>query len=141
MNILLTGASGQLGQELQRLCPSRIDCLAVGRGELDITDRTGVLERVGELQPQVIINSAAYTAVDGAEAKPDLAVDHGSHEGGCLCGAVRYRAINADTKTVALTTSCFWFRAASATSATSATAVGVTWMAVTNPATEKPATR
>jgi dTDP-4-dehydrorhamnose reductase len=75
MKVLIVGAKGQLGQELQRLCPSRVECLAVGRGELDITSRTGVLDRIGELQPQVIINSAAYTAVDGAEAKPDLALE------------------------------------------------------------------
>ena len=75
MKVLIVGAQGQLGKELQQLCPSRIECLPLGRGELDITNRAGVLERVGELQPQVIINSAAYTAVDGAEAKPDLAVE------------------------------------------------------------------
>ncbi|MCZ6829138.1 MAG: dTDP-4-dehydrorhamnose reductase [Gammaproteobacteria bacterium] len=75
MKVLIAGAQGQLGQELQRLCPSRIDCLPVGRAELDITSRAGVLECVRELQPQVIINTAAYTAVDGAEAKPDLAVE------------------------------------------------------------------
>jgi dTDP-4-dehydrorhamnose reductase len=75
MKVLIVGAQGQLGQELQRLCPPRIECLSVGRAELDITSRAGVLERVADVQPEVIINSAAYTAVDGAEANPDLAVE------------------------------------------------------------------
>jgi dTDP-4-dehydrorhamnose reductase len=75
MKVLITGAHGQLGQELQRLCPPGIDCLPLGRPELDITSKAGVHQCLGDLQPQVVINCAAYTAVDGAETKPDLALE------------------------------------------------------------------
>jgi dTDP-4-dehydrorhamnose reductase len=75
MKVLITGAEGQLGREVQRLCPADITCLPVGREQLDITSKVGVLECVGDAQVQLIINCAAYTAVDGAESKPDLAVE------------------------------------------------------------------
>ena len=75
MKVLITGAQGQLGKELQRLCPAHAECLPLGRAELDITGKAAVLECVSDLQPQLIINAAGYTAVDGAEAKPDLAVE------------------------------------------------------------------
>ena len=75
MKVLITGAQGQLGRELQGLCPTGVDCLPLGRAELDITSKPEVMERLSEVQPQVIINCAAYTAVDGAETKPDLAVE------------------------------------------------------------------
>ena len=68
---LIVGANGQLGQELM----SRLGDKAKGvdRDVLDITDAEAVKKMVGELKPEVIINCAAYTAVDKAEADVDLA--------------------------------------------------------------------
>lgn len=75
MKILLTGAEGQVGKACQKLwqdLPSHLcslcgDVLAVGRDELDITVRTQVLDYVQQERPNVVINCAAYTAVDKAE--------------------------------------------------------------------------
>lgn len=72
--ILITGADGQLGYELQRTVLSGYECIATDRNTLDITDAYVVKEFVGEHQPDVIINSAAYTAVDKAEEETELAI-------------------------------------------------------------------
>ena len=74
MKVLLVGAGGQLGEELKLACPADIDLVAVGHRELDIRQRDEVLSFTEQCAPAVIINAAAYTAVDGAESKPDLAV-------------------------------------------------------------------
>ena len=72
--VLITGADGQLGYELQRTVLSGYECIATDRNTLDITDAYVVKEFVGEHQPDVIINSAAYTAVDKAEEETELAI-------------------------------------------------------------------
>jgi len=66
--ILLTGANGQLGWELQRARPDNVELIALGREALDISDADAVAQRVAELKPDWIINAAAYTAVDKAES-------------------------------------------------------------------------
>ena len=66
--ILLTGANGQLGWELQRARPDTVELIALGREALDISDADAVAQRVAELKPDWIINAAAYTAVDKAES-------------------------------------------------------------------------
>lgn len=66
--ILVTGANGQLGQELQRAKPQGVELIAFGRQALDISDRSAVSHQVGEIRPDWIINAAAYTAVDKAES-------------------------------------------------------------------------
>lgn len=71
--ILLTGARGQLGWELQRTCPSSIELHAFDRAGLDLTQPEQVMDTVRAIQPQWIINAAAYTAVDKAESEPQLA--------------------------------------------------------------------
>lgn len=66
--IVLLGASGQLGQSLQdHFKALNKDVLALGRDALDISDETALRKKLGELAPDVIINAAAYTAVDQAE--------------------------------------------------------------------------
>ncbi len=74
MKVLITGAEGQLGREMQRCAPVGVNCAALGRTQLDITDGTAVQATVSKEQPSLIYNCAAYTAVDGAESKPDLAL-------------------------------------------------------------------
>ncbi|MCB7178221.1 dTDP-4-dehydrorhamnose reductase [Lactiplantibacillus plantarum] len=65
---MIVGASGQLGQELQKLLKEiKWDYVALTADDLDITDRDKVSAKVQELKPEVILDAAAYTAVDKAE--------------------------------------------------------------------------
>lgn len=74
MKVLITGATGQLGWELQRAVPQGVRMVALGSVALDITDQQAVARVVAEERPAIIINGAAYTAVDKAEAEPERAV-------------------------------------------------------------------
>jgi len=66
--IVILGANGQLGRTLQdHFISINRDVLALGRADLDISDETALRKILGELAPDVIINTAAYTAVDQAE--------------------------------------------------------------------------
>ncbi len=73
MKVILTGAGGQLGRELLRTVPTGFDCVALSRDALDIADAEAVARSVAKHQPAVVINAAAYTAVDRAESETDLA--------------------------------------------------------------------
>ena len=72
MKIIVTGADGQLGTELQRVL-GKEDLYATGIEELDITDYDAVVREVNRFGPDLIIHAAAFTDVDGAELNPDLA--------------------------------------------------------------------
>lgn len=74
-HLLVTGCYGQLGSELQRLAPEYADrCrfFFTDKDELDITDREAVRAFVEENSVDIIINCAAFTAVDKAESEPEL---------------------------------------------------------------------
>ena len=71
--VLIVGAGGQLGQELQRTVPADVECIAVGRAELDIADPGAVAAAMETHAPTQVINAAAYTAVDKAESEPEAA--------------------------------------------------------------------
>ncbi|MEK6749719.1 MAG: dTDP-4-dehydrorhamnose reductase [Pseudomonadota bacterium] len=71
--VLITGANGQLGWELQRCAPTGTQVLAVDSQVLNITDRARIDEVANKNLPHVIINCAAYTAVDKAEQERELA--------------------------------------------------------------------
>lgn len=73
MKVLVTGAGGQVATALAKLKPAGVELISLGQAELDITDRDTVRRRVAILDPDVIINAAAYTAVDKAESEKDLA--------------------------------------------------------------------
>ena len=74
MKVLLTGAGGQLGLELASLLPKRgHDVVTLARGELDVTDPGAVELAVEEHSPEIVVNAAAYTNVDGCETETDLA--------------------------------------------------------------------
>jgi dTDP-4-dehydrorhamnose reductase len=77
MMILLFGKDGQVGWELQRALAPLGDVLALGTssGEfhVDFAEPDGLAETVRTVRPEVIVNAAAYTAVDRAESEPDLA--------------------------------------------------------------------
>ena len=71
--MLVTGSKGQLGWELSRTCPANIKIYPVDIGELDISNGEKVERYVSDLQPNWIINAAAYTAVDKAEQESEIA--------------------------------------------------------------------
>lgn len=71
--ILVTGAKGQVGKELIRLSPSCFSVVGLGSEELDITNQQQVSTIMKLHQPNLIINAAAYTAVDKAESDPEAA--------------------------------------------------------------------
>ncbi|MGI2104698.1 dTDP-4-dehydrorhamnose reductase [Shewanella frigidimarina] len=75
MRILITGKNGQVGSCLveQLEAQTELTFLALGREELDITDPIQVNKVVSEFNPNIIINAAAYTAVDKAEQECELA--------------------------------------------------------------------
>ena len=68
MKVLITGANGMLGKDLSKLFESRGHAvIKTDRGDLDITNRDQVLERIRAIQPDVVINAAAYNFVDKVE--------------------------------------------------------------------------
>jgi dTDP-4-dehydrorhamnose reductase len=71
--ILLIGAKGQVGQELQFTLSTLGEVMAVGREELDLGDGEKIRDFVRQTQPDSIVNASAYTAVDKAESEPELA--------------------------------------------------------------------
>ena len=67
MRALVTGAGGQLGRSLARVLAAEYDVVPLTRADLDITGDAGVRAAVADLRPGVIVNCAAYNAVDEAE--------------------------------------------------------------------------
>jgi len=74
VKILLTGKNGQVGWELERCLLPRGRVFAFDRASLDLTDPDQIVARVRELKPELIVNAAAYTAVDRAESEPEIAM-------------------------------------------------------------------
>jgi dTDP-4-dehydrorhamnose reductase len=67
LTILLTGKTGQLGSELNRLLPKLGQVIAPDRNELDLRDPERIRQVMRDANPQLVVNAAAYTAVDAAE--------------------------------------------------------------------------
>ncbi|GAB4294365.1 MAG: dTDP-4-dehydrorhamnose reductase [Oscillatoriaceae cyanobacterium] len=74
MKILLIGTQGQLGTELIPLLATQGNLTAVDRDTLNLADSDSVRQVVQQVKPDVIVNAAAYTAVDKAESEPELAM-------------------------------------------------------------------
>jgi len=66
MKVLLTGANGQLGRCFQDRAPENWQIMATDSDSLDITDALQVEKAVAQFHPDLIVNAAAYTAVDKA---------------------------------------------------------------------------
>jgi len=73
MKILLIGQQGQVGYALNRSLQPLGEVIAVDRTQLDLSDNNAIQRIVQNIQPQLIVNAAAYTAVDRAEQEPELA--------------------------------------------------------------------
>jgi dTDP-4-dehydrorhamnose reductase len=78
IKLLVTGGNGQLGWELAQRSSAQYEIHALTRAQLDITDRQQVAAIITELQPDIVINTAAYTAVDKAEQESEqaFAINH-----------------------------------------------------------------
>ena len=72
--ILLIGKGGQIGGELSSLLQPFGELIIYGKQDLDLTQEDRIREKLRDVQPHVIVNAAAYTAVDKAEEEPDLAL-------------------------------------------------------------------
>ena len=73
MKVLVTGAEGQVGSEVVRLADDAFTVSAFDRRTMDITKRDDVNRRLDAVTPAIVVNCAAYTAVDRAEDEPELA--------------------------------------------------------------------
>ena len=73
MRILLLGRDGQVGWELRRTLLPLGELTAFGRQDLDLSDPDRIREVIRTVRPDLIVNAAAYTAVDRAENEPELA--------------------------------------------------------------------
>lgn len=72
--ILLIGITGQVGQELQQTLPAIGEVIGVDRQGLDLTQPEAIKAKIITLKPDVIVNAAAYTAVDKSESESELAI-------------------------------------------------------------------
>ena len=98
---LVTGAGGMLGQDLTALLSAHgADVVGLARSELDVTDEAAVRLALREVGPDVVVNCAAWTAVDDAEAHEDdaLAVNgHGAAHLATACAASSARLVQPST--------------------------------------------
>ena len=100
MKVLITGANGQLGRALARDIPDGVEIVAFNRGELDLTASAEIAACLQSVRPTVLINAAAYTAVDQAEAEPERAHAVNADAVGFLakvCDEQRIRLVHVST--------------------------------------------
>lgn len=98
MKILLLGKNGQVGWELRHTLAPLGDITALDKEDLDLTDFAATRGCIREVKPDLIVNAAAYTAVDRAESEPDLAMAVNGELPGVLaeealkikCGLIHY---------------------------------------------------
>jgi dTDP-4-dehydrorhamnose reductase len=74
VRILLSGKTGQLGRALGSALTNIGDLTVLGRDEFDLTSQPSMRRTLNEIRPDLIVNAAAYTAVDKAESERDLAM-------------------------------------------------------------------
>ena len=90
--LLVFGAAGQVGQELMALAHARrIDAVGLTRANVDIRDAKAVDAAVEAATPGLVVNAAAYTAVDKAESEPDLAESVNRDAAGAIARAAARR--------------------------------------------------
>lgn len=101
MKVLLTGATGQLGHALIRSAPATVELVALDRAALDLARPEGLAALIEQHRPALLINAAAYTAVDRAEQEPELAQRINAQAvaalaAACSASAVRLMQISTD---------------------------------------------
>jgi dTDP-4-dehydrorhamnose reductase len=89
VKVLITGANGQLGQALARIAPKDVKLTLTSHSDLDVADTGQVLRAVGSAGVDVILNAAAYTAVDKAESDAERAQAVNAVGPGHLASAAR----------------------------------------------------
>jgi len=89
MKALIVGGKGQLGRCLQACAPAGVEIIAHDVDTLDITDKAAVDAMIATAQPDLLINAAAYTAVDKAESDEDMALAVNGTAVGFLADAAR----------------------------------------------------
>jgi dTDP-4-dehydrorhamnose reductase len=98
--ILVTAKNGQLGWELARSKPENIEAIFFDSKELDICDPRNVSEKIASFKPDLVINAAAYTAVDKAETDSEVAFlvnDQGAKNIALACKEVGAKLIHIST--------------------------------------------
>jgi dTDP-4-dehydrorhamnose reductase len=93
VKVLITGAGGQLGRALLASAPAHITVQSVSHQQLDIADAAAVDSMLQDFLPAVIINAAAFTRVDDAEAKPEAAARANAIGPAVLAAACRSRGV------------------------------------------------
>jgi len=109
MKVLITGRNGQLGYELKQTLPQGIEAVFFDSSSLDITNEVQVQQVLNKEQPQVVINGAAYTAVDKAESEQGAA--YAVNQQGCeylarACNEANAKLIHVSTDFVFDGNSC-----------------------------------
>jgi dTDP-4-dehydrorhamnose reductase len=100
VRIVLLGAAGQLGRELAKTLQPLGEVIAISREQCNLADLAAVAELLSQHSPQVIVNAAAYTAVDKAEAEPEQATRLNAELPALLAGyAVEHGALLVDYST------------------------------------------
>jgi len=97
IKILIFGASGMLGTDLCSVFPNAVK---LTHADIDITDRGQVIEMIRRIEPDVVINAAAYTDVDGCEDKKELAFDVNGRASGYIaqgCSLVGAKLVHFST--------------------------------------------
>lgn len=100
MKVLITGKGGQLAWELEQTVPTSCEIISLSANELDITNQAQVNEVVIAYSPDIIINAAAYTAVDKAETDKETAYavnEKGSEYLALTCKEINAKLIHVST--------------------------------------------
>ncbi len=90
--ILLTGKTGQVGHELITALAHLGHVVVVGRAQLDLTQPDSIIRCIRDTAPDIIVNAAAFTAVDDAEAAPELATKVNAVAPGIMAEEARRRS-------------------------------------------------
>ncbi|MDE2018468.1 MAG: sugar nucleotide-binding protein, partial [Hyphomicrobiales bacterium] len=94
MRLIVTGTQGQVARALAERGPvAGVEVRLVGRPEFDLADPAGVARALEGVDGDVVVNAAAYTAVDKAESEPDLAMRVNAEGAGAVAAAAFARGL------------------------------------------------